>query len=508
MKKRALLSVYDKRGLGEFAKNLAGLGWELVSTGGTARAIRGAGLPVTDVSDVTGFPEILDGRVKTLHPMVHGGILAKGDDEQHVEQLKALNISPVHMVVCNLYPFVEAQANPKNSFEDILEQIDIGGPTLLRAAAKNFAWTIPVCDPNRYPDVIERLTARGDLDYETRRDLAVQAVNHTAFYDAAVASFLGGSFCGWPLNFPEEITFGYNKGLDLRYGENPHQRAAFYEPQLGGRGFEQLGGKDLSYNNINDASGAFRAVWDLPETSCVIVKHGAPCGAATGKTPRDAFEKAFEGDSLSAFGGVVSFNCEVDEETALAMKKPFLEVVLAPRYTSGGLGVLKAKKDLRILKVDGSIRQSFGVKSALGGLLIQEEDRVLPGEEDWRVVSRKKPTQEQMQDLKLAVAVCKHVRSNAVVMVKGGATVGIGGGQPNRVDCVKIAAERGKERLRGSVMASDAFFPFPDAVEEAAKAGVVAVAHPGGSLRDDESLKAADALGLVMVITGKRHFLH
>ncbi len=513
MKKRALVSVSDKTNLSEFARELAKVGWELVSTGGTARFLRESGVDVVDVSRVTGFPEILSGRVKTLHPSVHGGILARRDDPGHMEELSSCGINPFDMVVCNLYPFVEAALNPEAGLDEIIEQIDIGGPTLLRAAAKNFAWVVPVSNPRRYPAVIEQLKTTGDVDRVTRRDLAVETFYHTASYDAAIASYLGTSFKGWPLDFPQELTFGYLKVLNLRYGENPHQKAAFYEPVIDrdvtSLRNAQIQGKDLSYNNINDAQGAFKAVWDLPQPACVIVKHAAPCGSALGASAREAFEKAFQGDPVSAFGGVVAFNCPVDRECAVAMKKVFLEVVLAPSYAQEALDVLKAKKDLRVLKVSPCrTREPYTVKPALGGLLVQEEDALLPEQENWQVVSERAPSEQEMEDLKFAMAVCKHVRSNAVVMAKDGATVGIGGGQPNRVDCVRVAAARGKEKTAGSCMASDAFFPFPDAVEEAARAGITAIAHPGGSIRDKESLEAANAHGMAMIITGSRHFLH
>jgi len=524
MKKKAILSCADKSGLLEFAKDLLALNWELVSTGGTARYLKENGVQVTEVSEVTGFPEILDGRVKTLHPKIHGAILARRDKEQDMTELSRHEIVPVEMVVCNLYPFVETVKKPSATLEEILEEIDIGGPTLLRAAAKNFSWVIPVCNPRRYAEIAQKLRLDGDVDRNTRRELAIEVFNHTAVYDSAIASYLGSLWTKWPLDFPQEICFGYKKVFSLRYGENPHQRAAFYEPVVGqdvpslkGR---KIQGKELSFNNINDSDSAFRTVWEFQKPACVIVKHAAPCGVALGNSAKEAFERAFDADSVSAFGGVVAFNCEVDEECAHALKGIFLEVLLAPSFASGALKVLKAKKNLRVIEIlpekqpgsatarAGSDAVPFDVRVAMGGILVQSRDILQPSQEEWKVVSKRAPTQQELEDLRFAMTVCKHVKSNAIVLAKQGMTVGIGGGQPNRVDAVRIAVSRAKDRARGSCLASDAFFPFPDSIEEAAKAGIVAIAHPGGSIRDKESILKADEYGMAMVITGTRHFLH
>ncbi|HHW18259.1 MAG TPA: bifunctional phosphoribosylaminoimidazolecarboxamide formyltransferase/IMP cyclohydrolase [Firmicutes bacterium] len=521
MKKRAIISVSNKEGILEFAKGLCELGWEIVSTGGTARHLKAGGVDVLEVSQVTGFPEILGGRVKTLHPKVHGGILARRDVSADMEELSAHGISPVDMVVCNLYPFVETALKPGVSTSAIMEEIDIGGPTLLRASAKNWPWVIVLCNPKRYREILDILKERGDIDQETRKILAGEAFSHTAAYDAAIASFLGVAWRNWPLDFPDEISLGYRKVFSLRYGENPHQVAAYYEPviptdipSLKGR---QLQGKELSFNNINDLDSAYRTVWEFEAPACAIVKHAAPCGVALGSSTREAFERAFEGDPVSAFGGVVAFNREVDEPCARALKRVFLEVVAAPSFTEGAISTLSSKKDLRLLMIPGPSGpipgslfnpEPYEVKMAMGGLLIQSRDTLLPSQEEWQVVSKRPPTEKEMEDLRFAMTVCKHVKSNAIVLAKDGATVGIGGGQPNRVDSVRIAISRAKERAEGACLASDAFFPFPDSVEEAAKAKISAIAHPGGSIRDQESIDKADEYGIAMVITGKRHFLH
>lgn len=517
--RRAIVSVADKTGIIEFAAQLVEMGWEVISTGGTARFLKEGGVTVTEVQELTGFPEILGGRVKTLHPKIHGGILARRDNISDMAELNAHQITPVDMVVCNLYPFVKTATRPSATLDEIIEEIDIGGPTLLRASAKNWNWVITVCNPARYNEIARQIRLTGDVDKLTRRQLAVEVFNHTATYDAAIASHLGGLWKGWPLDFPEELAFGYKKTFSLRYGENPHQKAAFYEPVMGsdipslaGR---QIQGKELSYNNINDADNALRTVWDFQPPACVAVKHATPCGVATGATAKEAFERAFEADPVSIFGGVVAFNCPVDKETAEAMKKVFLEILMAPEFTPEALEVLKNKKDLRIIPIApagyaGGTKAPvrYSVRSAMGGILVQEIDTLLPVDEDWQVVSKRSPTDQEIRDLRFAMTVCKHVKSNAIVLAKDAATVGIGGGQPNRVDCVRIAVERAKEKARGSVMASDAFFPFPDSVIEAAKAGVSAIVHPGGSIRDAESIAVADAHNIAMVVSGKRHFLH
>ncbi|NLC15581.1 MAG: bifunctional phosphoribosylaminoimidazolecarboxamide formyltransferase/IMP cyclohydrolase [Firmicutes bacterium] len=531
--KRAVLSAADKTGIVALARALRDSGWEIVSSGGTARYLEGEGIQVIQVSQVTGFPEILDGRVTTLHPKLHGGILALRDKPEHMEQLETHRVTPVDMVVCNLYPFVEAARRPGATLEEVIEQIDIGGPSLIRAAAKNYRWVTVVCNPDRYPLIIDEIRAHGEVGPDLRLKLAYEAFAHTARYDAAISSYFASlqEDSQAQDTFPDHLVLGYHKVLSLRYGENPHQRAGYYEPVLGGhipslKG-AQIQGKPLSYNNINDLDNAFHAVWDLSQAGCVIVKHAAPCGAAVARTPREAFDAAFQGDPVSAFGGIVAFNCEVDKDCAEAMKDIFLEVVAAPSFTEDALETLKAKKNLRLLTLApvcsgngqsgcggdaGANRPALGgghaLKTAMGGILVQEKDKLLPGHEEWRVVSKRQPTDEEVRTLQFAMTVCKHVKSNAIVLARGLQTVGIGGGQPNRVDAVRIAVKRAGDRARDACLASDAFFPFPDAVSEAAEAGVTAIAHPGGSIRDQESICVADRHGIAMVLTGHRHFLH
>lgn len=534
--RRALLSVADKTGIDELAQVLYDAGWEIVSSGGTARYLQDRGVPVTEVSQVTDFPEILGGRVKTLHPKIHGGILAMRDKQDHMDELENLDVTPVDMVVCNLYPFVETVKRPGVTVEEAVEQIDIGGPAMIRAAAKNYRWVTVVCNPQRYPEIIEQLKSYGEVSLDLRCRLAYEAFAHTAQYDAGIASYFGRlqEHSHAQAGFPDVMVLGFNKVLSLRYGENPHQQAAYYEPAIGGDipplKEALIQGKPLSYNNINDLDGAFHAVWDLGSPACVIVKHAAPCGVAMGATPKEAFEAAFQGDPVSAFGGIVAFNCQVDKDCAEAMREIFLEVLAAPSFTQGALEVFKTKKNLRLLVLapnhartghsglggcagsGGSAGRVFGgcytLKQAMGGLLVQERDLLLPDFEEWKVVSKRQPTEEELRTLKFAMTVCKHVKSNAIVLARGFQTVGIGGGQPNRVDAVRIAIRRAGDRARGACLASDAFFPFPDAVLEAAKAGITAIAHPGGSIRDQESVDAADEHGIAMVFTGNRHFLH
>lgn len=515
MKRRAIISVYDKTGVLEIARALVEMGWEIVSTGGTASLLRDAGVAVKEVSDVTGFPEVLRGRVKTLHPLIHAGILARRDDDFHMKDVKRLGITLVDMVCVNLYPFVEHANRPVLPVTQVMEQVDIGGPALLRAAAKNWQWVIPLCNPARYGEIIQKLREQGNVDLVTRQNLAAEVFHHTAAYDAAISAYLGREWGNWPLDFPSELTFSYRRSAVLRYGENPHQKGAYYaslipEPDTLA-GFRVIHGKEISFNNLLDADAAWGLVTEFSEPAACIIKHASPCGAAVAKTPGQAFEKAYEGDPVSAFGGIVAFNRRLEEEDALSMKKCFIEMVLAPGYTEQALEVLKKKKDLRIAFMpdpkEGKL-PSYSVRQVLGGILVQERDRRLPKDENWNVVSEKKPTPEELKDLAFAMTVAKHVKSNAVVLAKGMMTVGIGGGQPNRVDAVRIAVNRAGERARGACMASDGFFPFPDSVEEAARAGVTAIAAPGGSIRDSESVEAANRLGVSLVFTGTRHFLH
>ncbi len=506
---KALLSVYDKTGVVDLAKGLHGMGADLVSTGGTHQAILEAGLPVQQVSDLTGSPEFLDGRVKTLHPTVHGGILARRDLPAHVAELASLNIEPIDVVVGNLYPFEATISRPQVSLEEALENIDIGGPTMIRAAAKNHPAVVVIVDPADYDWVVERL-AGGGLSAEDRRALAAKAFQHVALYDTLVAGWLRGQG-GDP---PAELTVGLRKVADLRYGENPHKAGTLYAdvpPSGGVVGATQIHGKELSYNNILDADAAWRAVSDFPEPSVAVIKHTNPCGLASHPDQAEAYRRAFDGDPVSAYGGIVGFNRPVTGAAAEAMRSVFYEVVVAPDYEPAALEILQKKRDLRILRVPaggGGATGSLDLRRVSGGLLVQRGD---PPEEEpsaWKVATAGHPTEDQLRDLAFAWRAVKHVKSNAIVLVKNGALVGMGAGQPNRITSVHLALRAAGEKAAGSVLASDAFFPFADGLELAAAGGVAAAVQPGGSIRDDEVIRAADAAGLAMIFTGIRHFLH
>lgn len=507
----ALLSVWDKTGLVEFAKGLVELGWKLLSTGGTARVLEGAGLPVTHVQEVTGFPEILDGRVKTLHPGIHAGILARRTPE-HLKQLEKLGIGTIDLVAVNLYPFRETVARPGVTTEEAIENIDIGGPAMVRAAAKNHEYVIVIVNPARYPQILAELKERGDVDLSTRRMLAAEAFAHTAAYDAAIALYWQEEIYG-KKSFPPFFFLMGEKIQDLRYGENPHQRAAFY--RLPGRGSGTLAsslklqGKELSYNNLMDLDAAFNLVSEFKEPAVAIIKHTNPCGVAVAETLAEAYSKALEADPVSAFGGIVGCNRPVDKELAREMVKIFLEAVIAPLFTPEALEVFKAKPQIRLVAIgEGQGGLNWHVRPVSGGFLVQEPDLYDFTEQELKVVTRRKPTEEELKDLVFAWKVVKHVKSNAIVVAKGGVTLGVGAGQMNRVGAARIALEQAREKARGAVLASDAFFPFSDTVEEAAKAGVTAIIQPGGSVRDEESIACADKYGLAMVFTGVRHFRH
>jgi phosphoribosylaminoimidazolecarboxamide formyltransferase/IMP cyclohydrolase len=508
--RRALLSVSDKRGLPAFAQGLAAHGFELVSTGGTAQALRDAGLPVISVESVTGFPEILEGRVKTLHPHIHGGLLARRQHPGHMAELQALGIVPIEMLVVNLYPFEATAARAGVSLEELVEQIDIGGVALLRAGAKNYESVTVVCDPDDYEAVLSDLEQYGEVPLERRQRLALKAFRHTAGYDAAIASTLALRFGETEL-FPERFPLPAKRISTLRYGENPHQAAALYG--LGGNnlplGGQQLQGKELSYNNILDLDAAWRAASDFDEPAAAIIKHTNPCGLAVGATLAEAFRAALACDPVSAFGGIIAVNRPLDAETVRAMGDLFVEAMIAPAFTPAALELLKARPNCRLIAVDVSqpVEDRFEMRAVRGGLLVQTRDEGWEGEE-WRVVSRREPTPAEWADLRFAWKVAKHVKSNSIVFAKGGATVGIGAGQMSRVDAVRIASIKAGERARGSVVASDAFFPFADGLRLAAEAGATAAIEPGGSVRDDEVIAAADELGMALVFTGRRHFRH
>ncbi len=528
---QALLSVSDKQGIVEFARELAALDIKLLSTGGTAKALRDAGLPVTDVGDYTGFPEMLDGRVKTLHPKVHGGILARRDLPEHLETLSAHEIPRIDLVVVNLYPFQATVAKGGCTLEDAIENIDIGGPTMVRAAAKNHGTETGgvgiVTDPSDYASIVAELKSTGSaLSYKTRFELARKAFTHTARYDSAISNWLTAvdseklAPAETPVraDYPACIQFAFDKVQEMRYGENPHQSAAFYrDPNaaLGGiAGYRQLQGKELSYNNIADADAAWECVkaFDASATpACVIVKHANPCGVALGITTEEAYRKAFQTDPTSAFGGIIAFNAPVDSATAKAVAAQFLEVLIAPAYTPEALEVLATKQNVRVLTCElGRVAQT-DFKRVGGGLLVQSSDNATVSRESLKVVTRRTPTEQEWNDLLFAWRVAKYVKSNAIVYCKDGMTIGVGAGQMSRVDSARIAkikAENAGLSIIGTAAASDAFFPFRDGLDVLAQAGATAVIQPGGSVRDGEVIAAADEQDIAMVFTSIRHFRH
>jgi phosphoribosylaminoimidazolecarboxamide formyltransferase/IMP cyclohydrolase len=507
----ALLSVSDKTGLGDFATRLIELGWDLISTGGTATALRSAGIKVRDVSDITGFSEMLEGRVKTLHPAVHGGLLARRDVADHMKALDALNIAPIDLVAVNLYPFEETVARGGSRPEDIIEQIDIGGPSMLRSAAKNFESVTVIVDPADYGRVIGALEA-GDDDIDLRRLLAEKVFARTAAYDAAIAHWFA---CERAEIFPDRITLSEEKATTLRYGENPGQRAAFYvERKHNGIGaLRQKGGKELSFNNLLDLEGALFATDPFQgETCCAIVKHTTPCGLATAASPLEAYRKALACDPVSAFGSVISFTVPVDDETAEAVSSLFVECVVAPEFSPGALEILGRKKNLRVLEgVAKWEDHALDYKRVRGGFLAQERAAEDSGKTEWRVVTRRQPTEVELRDLEFVWRVVGSVKSNAIVLAREGATIGIGAGQMSRVDAAFMSVHKAGlagHDTKGSVMGSDAFFPFRDGVEQAAEAGVSSIVQPGGSVRDEEVITAANEYDIAMIFTGKRQFRH
>ena len=505
MKRRALISVSDKRGVAAFARRLHRMGFEIISTGGTAKTLEENRIPVVPISEVTGEPEILDGRVKTLHPKIHGGILANLEDPDHVTELVEHGIGPIDLVCINLYPFEETAARGASEKEAI-EQIDIGGPAMLRAAAKNFRSVTVVPSPGFYKEVLAELENEGEVSVETRRRLALAAFRRTALYDAAIAGWFEGEE-----RFPDLLTMSYEKALPLRYGENPHQGAAYYA-RVGEEhllsGVEKLQGKDLSFNNLHDVDAARALLAELGErAAAVIVKHASPCGAAVGESLAEAYERAFDCDPVSAFGGIVALNEPVDAELAERITKVFTEVLVAPGFASGAREAFATKPNTILLQAGPLALPGLSAKDVTGGLLLQEIDITEDGS-GYRVVTQKEPTSQQVEDLLFAWRVAKRVRSNAIVLARDGATVGIGGGQTSRVDAAEIALRKAGGRALGSVAASDAFFPFADGVEALAEAGVAAVIQPGGSKRDEEVVEAADERGVAMILTGRRHFLH
>ena len=503
--KRALLSVSDKAGIVGFARGLADAGVALISSGGTARALAEAGVIVEKVSEVTGAPEILGGRVKTLHPKIHGGILADRRRQEHTDELKRQNIEPIDLVVCNLYPFARAIAAPDVTEDEAVEQIDIGGPAMVRAAAKNFHSVCVVVNPTRYDEILAHVKRSGDVPAELRRELALEAFSHTASYDAAIASYLAAGE-----DWPDVTVVSATKALDLRYGENPHQTAAFYvtsSPPSGIAAAEQLHGKELSYNNFLDTDAAWKLTLELDGPGAAIIKHSNPCGVAMGGDIDEAYAKALECDRTSAFGGIVALNQTCTSGAAEAIAEIFTEVVIAPDFEPDALAVLQSKKNLRILRGGLPPGPEAEIRRVSGGLLMQSPDP-LDRAEDAKVVTKKEPTTEQWDDLRFAWVVAKHVKSNAIVFATDRTAVGVGAGQMSRVEATELAAKRAGGRATGAACASDAFFPFRDGLDAAVAAGAGAVIQPGGSVRDDEVIQAADDHGIPMVFTGRRHFRH
>ncbi len=506
--RRALLAVYDKAGVVELARGLAELGVALVSSGGTAKTLREEGLEVTAVEEVTGYPEMLGGRVKTLHPRVHAGILADRQNPDHVEQLAEQRIEPFDLVVVNLYPFRETVASGAG-VDDVIEKIDIGGPAMARAAAKNFESVGVVVNPDRYEMVLDEIRLEGGLSRSTRFALAAEAFAHTASYDAAVAGWFAGQETEPEL--PRFVGIALDKVADLRYGENPHQRGALYREAAGPDplgGAKVLQGKEMSFNNWLDAYAAYELAAALPGGACAIVKHNNPCGVAVCADLADAYRRAFDCDTVSAFGGIVAFHGVCDAACADAMRGVFTEVVVAPSYTPDALQVFSERANLRVLEAPLPVLEGLDVRTIAGGALVQDRDVVTEKREEMEVVSSRQPSEDEWRDLVLAWTIAWRVKSNTIVLVREGATVGIGAGQMSRVDASWIAARKAGDRAKGAVMASDAFFPFPDAVEVAADVGVTAVIHPGGSKNDGEVLALAEARGMAVVVTRRRHFRH
>ena len=519
---RALISVSDKIGIMDFAKELEKLGIEIISTGGTHKILEENGVKVTGISDVTGFPECLDGRVKTLHPAVHGGILARRDKEEHMKQIKALGIETIDIVAINLYPFKETIRKPDVALEDAIENIDIGGPAMLRSAAKNHKDVVVICDPKDYITVIQELKLTKKVSYETKYKLALKVFEHTAAYDAMISDYLrkqctpdGAEMCQ-KVELPENLTFTYEKIQNLRYGENPHQKAYYYKEIMPAAGSltraVQLHGKELSFNNINDANGAIETLKEFGEPAVVAVKHANPCGVGVGENICEAYLKAYKADQISIFGGIIAANRTIEASTALEISKIFVEIVIAPDFTEEALAILMKKQNIRLMKLENISEKTpastLDIKKISGGILVQEIDSNIFDEAGVIVVTKKKPSLEEMEQLKFAMKVVKHIKSNGIVIAKDGRTLGIGPGQVNRIWAVENSIRQATGDTKGAVLASDAFFPFDDCVTAAANAGISAIIQPGGSMNDGDSIKKADELGITMVFTGMRHFKH
>ena len=514
--KRALISVSDKSGVVEFARKLQSSGVEILSTGGTAELLKNNGVSVTLISDYTGFPEMMDGRIKTLHPKVHGGILGRRDKEEHVRSMSEQGIQPIDLVAINLYPFESTTARANCTLEEAVENIDIGGPAMVRSSAKNFNDVTILVDPDDYEAVLYEMSENGGgVTLKTRQRLSRDAFAHTARYDSLISTYLTGWLEDEP-RFPELFQLTFEKVQDLRYGENPHQRAAFYrEPRWGSSEIasaEQLQGKELSYNNIMDLNAAWNLVTEFDTGAVAIIKHTNPCGVALGDDQLKSFIQARETDPISAFGGIIGFNRPVTAKVAEEVLKNFVEALIAPGYDAGARKLFSGKKNIRLMELPSQISsggdKGFNLRRVGGGLLVQDPDDITHDSEKLKVVTRKQPTDQEMEDLKFAWIVGKHVKSNAIIYTKSGETVGIGAGQMSRVDSARLAVEKANKPLKGCVMASDAFFPFRDSVDAAAKSGISAIIQPGGSIRDEEVIQAADEHGISMVFTGIRHFNH
>ncbi|MGG5358328.1 MULTISPECIES: bifunctional phosphoribosylaminoimidazolecarboxamide formyltransferase/IMP cyclohydrolase [unclassified Enterococcus] len=509
---RALISVSDKTGVETFAKGLSDKGIEIISTGGTKKALEEAGISVLSIEEVTGFPEMMDGRVKTLHPNVHGGLLGRRDLQSHVEAMEEAGIQPIDYVCVNLYPFKETIKKPDVSTEEAIENIDIGGPSMLRSAAKNYASVTVVTDPADYEQVLEEIDQFGKTQAETRQKLAAKVFRHTAAYDALIAEYMTGlSGEQWT----EQLTMTFEHKQNLRYGENNHQLAGFYQTPIPApysiACAKQLHGKELSYNNIRDADAALRIAREYDEPTVVALKHMNPCGIGTADSIEKAWDYAYEADPVSIFGGIIVLNREVDQQTAEKMHKLFLEIIIAPSYTPEALLILQGKKNVRLLELDFSQKnqdRSPEFVSVLGGVLVQEQDQINEDPENWTVVTEKQPTEEERKALEFAWKAVKHVKSNAIVIANASQTLGVGAGQMNRVGSVKIAMEQAQDRLDGAVLASDAFFPMSDSVEYAAQHGIKAIIQPGGSIKDQDSIDMANRYGIAMIFTAVRHFRH
>jgi len=507
---RALISVSNKDGIVEFAKELVTLGYEIISTGGTKKTLEENGVKTIGISEITDFPEIMDGRVKTLHPKVHGALLCVRDNPSHVKQLEELNIQYIDLVCVNLYPFKQTLLKEGVTHEEIIENIDIGGPSMLRSASKNYKFIPVLVDPKDYSKVIKELKENGETSLHTREMLAAKVFRHTASYDAIIAEYLTEKT---QEKFPESFTITYDKVQNLRYGENPHQAAAFYksaDPKYSIANAKQLHGKELSYNNIQDANACIEVLKDFDEPCAVGMKHMNPCGVGIGATIDQAWDKAYEADSTSIFGGIVAFNGEVEEVTAKKLAKIFLEIIIAPKFSDKAFEILSQKKNIRLLQLDTSlaVNSKLKVTNVNDGLLVQDMDLKKITEADLTFPTKRKPTKEELEQLLFAWKVVKHVKSNAIVLAKDNMTIGVGAGQMNRVGAAKIALEQAKEKAKGSVMSSDAYFPMPDTVEAAIAAGVTAIIQPGGSIKDQLSIDVCDEHNIAMVYTGVRHFKH